>query len=90
MGRLRRAAVAAMACTTAAFHARQHQQGVKRHLYAPKGSGYVEKDEDCFRQIQGLARSIRARRDVRRDLRARDRARQRAARGLEVSVHVSA
>ena len=48
MGRLRRAAVAATACTTTAFHVTRppQQPSIKRHLYAPKGSGYVEKDED--------------------------------------------
>ena len=48
MGRLRRAAVAATACTTTAFHVTTTptRHSVKRHLYAPKGSGYVEKDED--------------------------------------------
>jgi hypothetical protein len=48
MGRLRRAAVAATACTTTAFHVTRPppQHSIKQHLYAPKGSGYVEKDED--------------------------------------------
>ena len=48
MGRLRRAAVAATACTTTAFHVTTTptRHSIKRHLYAPKGSGYVEKDED--------------------------------------------
>ena len=48
MGRLRRAAVAATACTTTAFHVTTTptRHSIKRHLYAPKGSGYVEQDED--------------------------------------------
>ena len=48
MGRLRRAAVAATACTTTAFHVTTTptRHSIKRHLYAPKGSGYVERDED--------------------------------------------
>ena len=44
MGRLRSAAVASMACTGGAL--RFTRTSVKQHLYAPKGSGYVEKDED--------------------------------------------
>ena len=49
-----RAAVAAMACTTTAFHVTttptRHSEPIKQntstHGGAPKGSGYVEKDED--------------------------------------------
>ena len=51
MGRLRSAAVASMACTGGAL--RFTRTSVKQHLYAPKGSGYVEKDEDStfFKQF---------------------------------------
>ena len=48
MGRLRRAAVAATACTTTAFHVTTTPQQALNQT-APlraKGSGYVEKDED--------------------------------------------
>ena len=79
MGRLRRAAVAATACTTTAFHVRQHQQAlIKRHLYV-KGSGYVE-GRGQHRQISGPARSGRAHGPG-----ARDGARQRPARGFTVA-----
>ena len=33
-----------MACTSSSLHFTR--TSVKQHLYAPKGSGYVEKDED--------------------------------------------
>ena len=37
-----------MACTTAAVphFDNTNKHSIKQHLYAPKGSGYVEKDED--------------------------------------------